>query len=46
VDYSMTVTCYQADDQGLACGLCDACRLRNQGFRDAGLPDVTRYRDL
>lgn len=46
VDYSMTVTCYQADDEGLACGLCDACRLRNQGFRDAGLPDVTRYRDL
>lgn len=46
VDYSATVTCYQADDQGLACGLCDACRIRNQGFRDAGLQDVTRYRDL
>lgn len=46
VDYSKTVTCYQATDEGLACGLCDACRLRNQGFRDAGLPDVTRYREL
>lgn len=43
VDYSQTVTCYQASDDGLACGLCDACRLRAQGFRDAGLPDVTRY---
>ena len=46
VDYSKTVTCYQASDEGLACGLCDACRLRNQGFRDAGLEDVTRYRVL
>ena len=46
VDYSKTVTCYQASDEGLACGLCDACRLRNQGFRDAGLEDVTRYRQL
>ena len=43
VDYAMTVTCYQADDEGKACGLCDACRLRNQGFRDAGVKDVTRY---
>ena len=43
VDYSKTVSCYQADDEGLACGLCDACRLRNQGFREAGLKDVTRY---
>lgn len=46
VDYSMTVTCYQATEDGLACGLCDACRLRNQGFREAGVADVTGYVDL
>jgi len=45
VDYTQTVSCYQADDTGLACGLCDACRLRNQGFRDAKLTDVTQYQD-
>lgn len=44
VDYSLTVSCYQADDQGLACGKCDSCRLRRQGFVDAGVPDPTRYR--
>ena len=43
VDFSETVSCYQADAQGRACGHCDACRLRAQGFRDAGLPDPTRY---
>ncbi len=43
VDFSITVSCYQADDQGRACGHCDACRLRAQGFREAGLPDPTRY---
>lgn len=43
VDYSQTVSCYQADDLGRACGRCDACRLRSQGFLDAGLPDPTRY---
>ena len=43
VDYSMTVSCYQADHQGLACGQCDSCRLRAQGFRDAGIPDPTLY---
>ena len=43
VDYSLTVTCYQADDAGRACGHCDACELRREGFRAAGLPDVTRY---
>lgn len=43
VDYSMTVSCYQATDDGLACGRCDACRLRREGFVSAGLPDVTRY---
>lgn len=44
VDFSITVSCYQADDAGLACGRCDACRLRAQGFHDAGLIDPTRYR--
>lgn len=43
VDYSQTVSCYQATDEGLACGLCDACRLRREGFVNAGLEDVTRY---
>lgn len=43
VDYSDTVSCYQATDEGLACGLCDACRLRRDGFENAGLEDVTRY---
>lgn len=43
VDYAQTVTCYQADARGAACGRCDACRLRSQGFADAGLPDPTRY---
>jgi 7-cyano-7-deazaguanine synthase len=44
VDYSATVSCYQADDTGAACGRCDACRLRRAGFEAAGLPDPTRYR--
>jgi len=44
VDYAQTVSCYQADVNGLACGRCDACRLRAQGFAEAGLPDSTRYR--
>lgn len=43
VDYALTVSCYQADEQGRACGVCDSCRLRRQGFIDAGLPDPTRY---
>lgn len=43
VDYAQTVTCYQADDEGRACGRCHACRLRAAGFADAGLPDPTRY---
>jgi 7-cyano-7-deazaguanine synthase len=43
IDFSATVSCYQADDDGRACGHCDACRLRAQGFREAGLPDPTRY---
>jgi 7-cyano-7-deazaguanine synthase len=43
VPYAHTVSCYQADDSGAACGLCDACRLRKEGFDSAGLPDPTRY---
>lgn len=43
VDFSQTVTCYQADADGLACGRCDACVLRQRGFRAAGIPDSTRY---
>lgn len=43
IDYSMTVSCYQADDGGRACGACDACRLRRGGFLAAGLADPTRY---
>jgi 7-cyano-7-deazaguanine synthase len=43
VDFSLTVSCYQADDTGRACGRCEACRLRREGFASAGLPDPTRY---
>ena len=43
VDYAQTVSCYQADAEGLACGRCDSCRLRQEGFRAAGIPDPTRY---
>ena len=43
VDYSSTVSCYQANRQGQACGLCDSCRLRRQGFEEAGIPDPTDY---
>ena len=43
VDYSQTVSCYQADDEGRACGKCDSCRLRQQGFEDAATLDPTRY---
>jgi 7-cyano-7-deazaguanine synthase len=44
VDYAHTVSCYQADEQGRACGRCDSCRLRREGFQSAGVPDSTRYR--
>ena len=44
VDYSLTVSCYQADDEGRACGRCDSCRLRREGFAAAGVSDPTRYR--
>ncbi len=45
VDYAQTISCYQADEQGRACGRCDACRLRAAGFSAAGIPDPTRYRE-
>jgi 7-cyano-7-deazaguanine synthase len=43
VDYSVTVSCYQADAEGRACGRCDSCRLRHKGFMDAGVADPTSY---
>lgn len=43
VDYALTVSCYCADEEGRACGACDACRLRAKGFADAGVEDPTRY---
>jgi 7-cyano-7-deazaguanine synthase len=44
VDFSLTVSCYNADAEGRACGQCDSCRLRRDGFAAAGLADPTRYR--
>jgi 7-cyano-7-deazaguanine synthase len=44
VNFAMTVSCYQAADDGAACGKCDSCRLRAAGFTDAGIADPTRYR--
>jgi 7-cyano-7-deazaguanine synthase len=43
VDFALTVSCYNADAQGRACGRCDSCRFRREGFEKAGVPDVTRY---
>jgi 7-cyano-7-deazaguanine synthase len=43
VDYQRTVSCYSADEQGRACGVCDACRLRKTGFIEADIADPTRY---
>jgi len=45
VDPAETVTCYQSDAEGRACGVCDACRIRKAGFADAGIKDSTRYAD-
>jgi 7-cyano-7-deazaguanine synthase len=45
VDYSQTVSCYQASIDGLACGKCDSCRLRIEGFNQAGISDPTRYKN-
>ena len=44
VDYSLTISCYQADADGMACGVCDSCRLRHAGFEAAKVADPTRYR--
>jgi 7-cyano-7-deazaguanine synthase len=44
LDYALTVSCYQADDEGRACGVCDSCRIRRAGFDAAGVPDPTPYR--
>lgn len=44
VDYALTVSCYQADEEGRACGKCDSCRIRREGFAAAGVADPTRYR--
>ncbi len=44
VNFALTVSCYQATEEGAACGRCDACRLRRDGFKSAGIPDPTRYR--
>ena len=46
VDYGVTVSCYQADFEGRACGSCDSCRLRRKGFREAGVEDPTRYQNV
>ena len=43
VDYSITVSCYGADSQGRACGVCDSCHIRRQGFLASQMPDPTRY---
>jgi len=43
VDYGLTVSCYQADADGRACGVCDSCRLRRAGFDSAAIADPTRY---
>jgi 7-cyano-7-deazaguanine synthase len=45
VDFGLTVSCYQAEEDGGACGVCDACRLRRTGFAEAGIADPTRYRE-
>ena len=46
VDYSLTVSCYQADNDGCTCGVCDSCRLRHAGFEAVGIADPTRYRSV
>jgi 7-cyano-7-deazaguanine synthase len=45
VNYALTVSCYQADEKGAACGVCDSCRLRRSGFEQAGVADPTRYKN-
>ena len=45
IDYSRTVSCYQADSEGRACGKCDSCKFRKEGFKSAGINDPTRYKN-
>ena len=45
IDYSRTVSCYQVDNEGRACGKCDSCRFRKEGFKLAGIEDPTRYKN-
>ncbi len=44
VDYALTISCYQVDNHGRACGVCDSCRFRKEGFENAGIPDPTHYK--
>jgi 7-cyano-7-deazaguanine synthase len=44
VDYALTISCYQVDEDGAACGVCDSCRFRKEGFENAGIPDPTHYK--
>ena len=44
VDYALTISCYQVDANGGACGVCDSCRFRTEGFENAGMPDPTHYK--
>ena len=44
VDYAITISCYQVDADGKACGVCDSCRFRKEGFENAGIPDPTHYK--
>ena len=46
IDYSKTLSCYSPDNRGHACGICDSCRFRKQGFLDAGIIDPTRYKKI
>jgi len=46
IDYSQTISCYQADEQGRACGLCDSCHFRKEGFQQAGIADPTLYQSV
>ena len=45
IDYSRTVSCYQVDSEGRACGMCDSCKFRKEGFELAGIKDPTRYKN-